>query len=456
MKKVNPYPLTVALLLTLVATLTGASEPVIEPSEKKYSPALNKNHPGNVYWGDTHLHTNLSQDISGKSLPPADAYRFARGDTVTSYTGITMQRQRPLDFLVIADHAENIGLFPSLNNGNPALMATEQGRQLREAYQKAKNTSDWADYFWKKEVVGGKVFKQSIWSRVGDQADEYNEPGVFTAFIGYEWTSSAFNLHRVVIFKDGAEQTKKVLPFSQFDSKKPEDLWQYFSRYEKQTGGEVLAIPHNGNLSAGHMFGLKDSNGKTLSRDYAQNRSRWEPLYEVTQIKGDSEAHPFLSPDDIFSDYETWYPFLEVKPENTRRQYEYARSALKLGLGQQHKLGVNTFKFGMVGGSDAHGGISAVEEDNFVGKGYWMEPNPDRIKSPAYGGMNRRAIPGWQLNAAGYTGIWARENTRESLFAAMKRKEVYASTGPRMTVRFFGGWDYQSDDAFSSELAQIG
>ena len=447
-------------------------------AEANYSPYANQNLPMNLYWGDTHLHTNMSQDsgtalFTNKRLSPVEAYQFSRGETVTTYTGMKLRRQRPLDFLVIADHAENIGLNVSITENDKFLMNDGLGKKLIQAYEESKKTGLMGDFFSlleKKtgnEKVGGKPFLNSVWNKITEYADEYNKLENFTAFIAYEWTSWGPNpdvnaqLHRVVIFKDGAEKTQKFLPYSQFDSSRPEDLWDYLSRYERETGGDALAIPHNGNLSNGYMFMLENSSGHPLNESYAKNRSRWEPLFEVTQIKGDSETHPYLSPNDEFADYETFLPFMEVEPIHERRQYEYARSGLKLGLSQQSKLGLNPFKFGMVGGTDAHGSFSAVAENNFNGKGYPMEPSKKRlaedyIKGGEYEGVKLRAIPSWQLNAAGYAAVWAHENTRESLFAAMKRKEVYATTGPRMTVRFFGGWNYQADDAMRPSLATIG
>ena len=336
--------------------------------------------------------------------------------------------------------------------------------------------------------AGTDDFQQSIWASMTALADKYNEPHKFTAFIGYEWTQILFNLHRVVIFKDSAKKASSVRPFSQFDSSDPEDLWSYMAAYEENVGGEVLAIPHNGNLSSGIMFALEDVSGNPFSESYAKRRSRWEPLFEVTQIKGDSEVHPMLATDDEFADFET---ILSKDPEkglwsdgvksarglnyynswikkqaesgdkNWMRNFEYARPALKLGLQEQARLGVNPFKFGLIGSTDAHTALATADNDNFWGKSSGVEPNPDRIKGswfPARGDESKSTWSknAWTMNAAGYAAIWSQENTRESLFAAMKRKEVYASTGPRITVRFFGGWDYQPDDAFKPDLARIG
>ena len=436
-----------------------------------YSPFAKEPHPTNVYWGDTHVHTNMSLDGGdyldpmGIGLSSDDAYHFAQGKPIMAHNGMEFRLQRPLDFLVIADHAENMGMHQGIISYNSVLMKSEEGRRLRTKYEAAKGDSEKLLELYSEiqkahglygSVAGGNAFRYSVWNEVTINAERHNKPGKFTAFIGYEWTSHDSNLHRVVILKDNAKRAQFFLPFSQYDSKKPEDLWAYLSDYERETHGDAIAIPHNGNLSQGNMFNLIDSEGEPLDRAYAQNRSRWEPLYEVTQIKGDGETHPLLSPNDEFADFETWLGIDEKKPENSYRKYEYARSALKFGLGQQVKLGVNPFKFGMIGSTDTHTSLSSVGENNFIGKGSWAEPSPERVTIEYPFGEKARVIHGWSFNAAGYAAVWATQNTREALFEAMKRKEVYATTGPRMTVRFFGGWDYDKDDALKPDLAKIG
>ena len=322
----------------LITALWMGSLPVF--AQTSYSPNVDQIYPTNVYFGDTHLHTNLSIDAvdtynpMGKGLSPDDAYRFARGAVVTAHNGMKFRRQRPLDFLVIADHAENIGLLPALLADDPLLMTTEQGRELRARYESAKGSNDallklffeiYRDYNFFGEQIKDKAFRRSVWNTITTYADQYNEPGKFTAFIGYEWSSFNYNLHRVVLFKDDAKLTRAFLPYSFYDSAAPEALWAYLAKYEQTTGGGALAIPHNGNLSEGQMFLPQDSEGKPATAGYAKNRARWEPLYEATQIKGDSETHSSLSPADEFADYETF----TFRRETSRRQYEYARSALK-------------------------------------------------------------------------------------------------------------------------------
>ena len=302
---------------------------------------------------------------------------------------------------------------------------------------------------------------RNAWQAYTALADKYNEPGRFTAIIGFEWTAiGGNNLHRNVLFRGNSSVANRTVPFSQFDSQNPEDLWRHLADFEKQTGAEVLAIPHNGNLSNGRMFSVETFDGKPLTKELATMRARFEPLIEATQIKGDSEAHPFLSPNDEFADYEKWDKSNlngteAKKPEML--QYEYAREALKNGLLLERKLGVNPFKFGMVGSTDAHTALTAVEEDNFFGKHSGVEPGPHRWEHVVIEAPDPKfTIKGWQQAAAGYAGVWATENTREAIFDAMKRKETYATTGPRMMVRFFGGWDFTADDAQSRLPAGVG
>ncbi len=319
------------------------------------------------------------------------------------------------------------------------------------------------DFTTANERVKDPKLKRSVWDRVVDIASEYNDPGVFTAFNGYEWTSapSGNNLHRVVIFRDGPDRVKQILPFSAFDSLDPEDLWVFLAKYEADTGGQVLAIPHNPNISNGVMFAETMSNGKRIDRAYAEMRSRWEPLLEVTQMKGDSEAHPFLSPEDEFADYETWdfgNANLPIIPkQDSMLQYEYARSALRLGIQLEQKLGANPFKFGMIGSTDNHISLSTTREDNFFGKLPSLEPREDRINDAFVSNADGTpAALSWESPASGLAAVWARENTREALFDAMARKEVYATSGSRITVRVFGGWDFTSDEVERHDFARAG
>lgn len=438
-----------------------------------YAP-FNQLIPQNVYWGDTHLHSSMSIDANSagnEKLPPEYAYRFARGEKVTTNTGQDVRLNRPLDFLVVSDHAEYLGIMPRIRSGDPALAQSETGRAILAAISKGKDAV--IDQISKLGVAfiqsnpefDSPSLTYDTWKANSKIADDFNQPGVFTALIGYEWTyfPDGDNLHRVVIYKDGAEKATSMPPFSALDSVQPEKLWGFMAEYEKKTQGEILAIPHNANVSNGLMFALEDSNGYPLSAEYNKMRQRWEPLVEVTQIKGDGEAHPWLSPDDEFADFETWdkgnlNPFGQKPKTNDMLQYEYARSALKLGLGQEKKTGVNPFKFGMIGSTDAHTSVATGEENNYWGKVSATEPGFDRTSGEFFASLSkdRPATMSWEQVASGYAAVWAEENTRESIFAAMKRKEVYATTGSRIVVRFFGGWDYQADDVVRPDAARIG
>jgi hypothetical protein len=306
---------------------------------------------------------------------------------------------------------------------------------------------------------------KDTWAKTIAAAEAFNDPGVFTAFIGYEWTSQVppgQNLHRVIIYRDGADKASQTVPATTYPpqgSTDPEYLWSLLQVYEDTTGGEVLAIAHNGNLSNGLMFPLINPvDNKPLTRDYVETRARWEPLYEVTQIKGDGEAHPFLSPNDEFANFGTWdkgnLNLSELKT-NDMLQYEYARSALKLGMQLEKELGTNPYKFGMIGSTDSHTALSTADDDNFYGKHAGSEPSPRRLEHP-FAKFGDVKIMNWETLASGYAGVWARENTREALFDAMQRKEVYGTTGPRMLVRFFGGWDFKSSDANTRQPAVVG
>jgi hypothetical protein len=310
---------------------------------------------------------------------------------------------------------------------------------------------------------GTDVYR-SAWDTALEAAEEYNEPGEFTAFIGYEWTSTTkgYNLHRVVIYRDDATKASMMEPYTTippYGSDNPVDLWKWLQEYEDKTGGRVLAIAHNGNLSNGIMFPIVDSfTGKRVTKDYVETRARWEPLYETTQIKGDGETHPFLSPDDEFADYETWDQGnldLTALKEDDMLEYEYARSALGIGLMLEERYGTNPYKFGQIGSTDSHTGLATAGEDNFFGKHSGTEPGPERYEHPM-AKMGDLEYPGWSMVASGYAAVWATENTREALFDAMMRKETYATTGPRMLVRFFGGWDFDAADAQNRLPANVG
>ncbi|HET9334149.1 MAG TPA: DUF3604 domain-containing protein [Gemmatimonadota bacterium] len=472
-----------ATCLVLPAYAQDAGRPTQEeleeviPTQRAYSPYAGRNFPTRPYWGDTHLHTSFSMDAGafGARLTPRDAYLFAKGREITASSGQRVKLSRPLDFLVVADHSDGFGFFPLLSGGDPAILADPQGRQWYDMIQSGQGAQAALDIIinFSQGTISEAIFPvpgtaayRNAWQETIRAAEEANDPGRFTAFIGYEWTSNTGgnNLHRNVIFRDDAAKAAQVEPFTTMrplGSDNPRDLWKWMAAFEERTGGDVLAIAHNGNLSNGRMFPIIESfTGRPIDREYAEARARWEPLYEVTQIKGDGETHPFLSPNDEFADYETWDKGnLDLSEPKTDEmlEFEYARSALRNGLRLEAELGINPYKFGMVGSTDAHTGLAAVEEENFFGKTSSSEPSEQRASHPFVRNPNTgTTIMGWETTASGYVGVWATENTREALFDAMERRETYATTGPRMFVRFFGGWDFAPEDARTRSPAIVG
>jgi hypothetical protein len=385
--------------------------------EPGYSPYAGRNFPTRVYWGDTHVHTDNSLDANGfgARIGPEEAYRFARGEEVMSSSGVPMKLSRPLDWLVVADHSDGMGAMKEIRKGNPRLLADPQVRewynQFNEGGETAfKATMDVINAFSQgttPEVVLDREFQQTVWDEYIDIAERFNEPGRFTAMIGYEWTSTedGINLHRNVLYRDGGDVARRVVPYTTAESFNPEDLWAWMARYEEKTGGKVLALAHNGNMSNGVMFPyeVNPATGKRLGKGYAKNRARWEPLYEVTQIKGDGETHPLVSPDDEFADFETLaignLNLTVVKTDEMIRT-EYARRALRDGLKMEEKLGTNPYKFGMVGSSDTHTAISAVEEENYIGKHAGTEPSAERWDHPMAKFAGRQ-YDGWAMSASG-------------------------------------------------------
>ena len=442
--------------------------------KREYSPHLDAGYPQQVFWGDTHLHTSLSTDAGmlGNRLGPEDAYRFARGEIVVSSTGVRARLQRPLDFLVTADHAENLGLAPMIEERDPDLLKLEFGRRIAQLVYDGKAGEAytlWGEGMSARQdpLAGQDDLTRSMWERLTAAAERFNEPGKFTAMIGFEWSSSpgGNNLHRNVLFRDGKGRADQVIPFSNYDSTDPEDLWAWMKAYEERTGGRVLALAHNGNLSNGLMFDDVTQSGRKLSREYAERRMNWEPLYEVTQMKGDGETHPSLSPNDEFADYGTWdkgsFGPEPKTPDMLPR--EYAREAYKRGLKYEERLGANPFKFGMVGSTDSHTSLATTEENNYFGKATMVEPsaNPDRFEEKITGYLQLPDGPDvtirhYKTLAAGLAAVWASDNTREDLWDAMKRKEVYATTGSRMTVRMFAGFDFGPDEVQRPDFAQAG
>ncbi|WP_372573722.1 DUF3604 domain-containing protein [Ruegeria jejuensis] len=448
-------------------------------SDQPYSPYANRTFPERPLWGDTHLHTGLSLDAGafGNTLLPDDAWRFAKGEQVISSTGQPVRLARPLDWMVLTDHTDLMGFAPDLQAGKPGILADPKGLEWYEGYtaggeEAGKAAFDIITNF--SQMTLPEILLESYspgadafaftWENIVLAAERHNDPGSFTAFIGFEWTSvpKGFNLHRNVMLRDGPIRALQMVPpvtQPPFGDTDPRALYSWLEEYQDKTGGRAVAFAHNGNLSNGWMFPTEDTyHGGKVDEEYVAARAKWEPHYEVTQIKGDGEAHPFLSPDDEFADYENWdvgnLDITELKTDDMLAG-EYAREALKRGLMLEEKFGVNPYKFGMGGATDSHTSLATAEEDNFFGKSVSVEPSASRISHP-FIANDLGEIPGDLLVASGYTAVWATENTRAAIFDAFKRRETYATTGPRIGLRFFGGWDFNDADVETRFLADVG
>ncbi len=467
-------------------------------------------YPDKLLWGDTHLHTNLSVDayfLQNRTVDADTAYRFAKGEPVIHpYHRARMQLQTPLDFLAVSDHAELMGTPYSLFTlDDKRLARTRLGKRLIELYN-AGNRQDAFGLFilaitlantpadqrpkkvglgtalaWRwqdltsapdyraratrwlisdptllEELENEDMFR-SFWTKNLDAAAKHNKPGKFTTFAAWEYspTPDGANLHRIVVTDDDPEKAKAYLPYSANDSGNPEDLWRWLAKTNAETGADFVSIPHNSNLSKGAMFAMLDYEGRPLTADYARLRAHWEPVAEVTQIKGTSETHPILSPDDEFAAFEFFGRLIEAREDAehtpTVTPADYVRSALKTGLEIEARLGVNPFKLGMIGSTDTHSGLASAEENNFTGK-FGFDSVPENKKA----GAVVSELSGWEMSASGLAAVWARENTRAEIFAALKRREVYATTGPRIAVRFFGGFDFSEADLAAADLSAVG
>ena len=439
---------------------------------RSFSPYANRDFPTRPLWGDQHVHSSWSFDAGFiNTLSPEDALRFARGEQVESTYGVPVQLSRPLDWLAMTDHSDLLGVAPALRQGDPALV--EADPTLAEWSEVMQSDDEDAITMTAMAAIQSQgegtlpqaaqeeEFFRNSWHDYTAIVERFNAPGRFTALIGYEWTPNpgpGNNMHRNVIYRAGKAEADRMLPFTTFESVDPEDLWRWMETFEEETGTPVLAIPHNGNLSNGLMFALETYTTKEpLDADYARRRQRFEPIYEVTQIKGDGEAHPMLSPEDAFADYETWDAGnLNLTPKEPQMlQYEYYREALKNGIRLEQDIGENPFRIGAAGGTDTHTSLTTAQEDNFFGKHPGVEPSPTRWEHIVLS-FDGREVLGWRQASSGYTAVWATENTRAAIWDAMMRRETYATTGPRMSVRFFGGWDFVPEDAGAREPGWIG
>ena len=442
-----------------------------------------------LFWGDTHLHTNRSMDaftVGNRTADPETAYRYAKGlPVIHPYHRARIQIETPLDFLVVSDHAEFLGVIRQMyNHGVPsqdlgiidtvtAYFATvvlryaidhEIGLKLfgseLPASENPASAAMKSVYEPAVTITGVPPLPEveaDTWAEITNTADAYNSPGEFTAFIGWEWSSipGGANLHRIVITDSNAAVAQQYQPFSFLNSSFPEDLWVWLDTTSSSTGADFISIPHNSNISKGYMFDTKTLRGAELTPAYIASRMKWEKVAEITQIKGDSETHPDLSPDDEFADFETYDHYIQRDPgEYVAGEGDYIRSGLKRGLAIEAELGQNPYQFGLIGSTDAHTGMASAEEDNFHGK-LAIDSIPENKSSQAL----TDSVSGWSMSASGLAAVWAEDNTREALLAAMKRREVYATSGPRIGVQFFAGSGFdeallQSPDVYASATAR--
>ncbi len=463
--------------LNLIIFLAAISlSPDIIGSES--SPADRK-----LLWGDTHLHTSYSFDAflnNNLTADPDTAYRFAKGEPVIHpYHRARVQLSLPLDFLVVSDHAEYIGgirdiYFNGLETIDEGILDWitnwETTRQIRDAVDNGTGTELFASVLPApgNPQTAAESFSESArsrlpvdpralrtaWIEIIETADAHYAPGTFTTLIGWEWSSipGGANLHRVVVTDANAEQAATFMPFASSDSPYPDDLWRWLEETSALTNANFIAIPHNSNISKGMMFSEETLRGDPISSEYANARRTWEPIVEITQIKGDSETHPLLSPNDEFADFETYPFYIQTSPEEyTPRSGDYVRSALKTGLAIEQKTGVNPYAFGVIGSTDSHTGLASAEETNFMGK-MATDSIPETKANPLLSGANR----GWTMSASGLAAVWAEENTRQSIIEALKRKETYATTGSRIKLRVFAGWHFNAADLSSGDLANTG
>lgn len=442
------------------ATVAQAESPAIER-------ALIGTEDRVLLWGDTHVHSRNSVDAyaSGAASVDADtAYRFARGlPVVFPKTGQRVQIDQPLDFIVLSDHAENLGINGRIERGDEAVLATSLGRHFREILESTgaqamssalmgfdQSEADRPGYF---SPLTSDAIRQTSWDQQIDAAERNNLPGTFTAMIGWEWSSTpnGRNMHRVVMTNVDGDQARRFLPYNYYQSDRPEDLWAFFETTKARTGADFLAIPHNSNLSDGRMFALQDSSGNAFTAGYARDRAAWEPVAEITQYKGTSETLPQLSPADEFADFELRNMLLSGQATEAS-EGSYLRSALLRGLAEEQRIGINPFAFGIGGASDSHTGLSSQREDAFYGK-----MAEDFLPAERVGPNARRTIfPNAQMSAGGLTGAWADQNDRQSIFEAFRRREVFATTGPRISVRLFAGYGFAPSDLASPQFPAIG
>ncbi len=444
--------------------------------------------PTQLLFGDTHLHTSYSFDAylnKNQTADPDTAYRWAEGMPVIHPLNRTrVQIGTPLDFLVVSDHAELMGVIRAMNNDTAVLedlgvwgnikrwfsvvilnraISGGSGSKLFNSLLPEKPQNPGTDPVQDPvNVLPTNTFGDTLslettaWSEIVDAAERHNQPGKFTTLIGWEWSSipTGANLHRIVFTPDSGDIAKQFVPYGSDQSQYPEDLWTFLEQTQERTGARFVAMPHNSNISKGYMYAETTLKGQPITADYAKRRMHWEPISEATQIKGDSETHPVVSPDDEFAEFETYTHYIQQNPEDYKpTAADYIRGALKTGLALEQKIGVNPYQFGIIGSTDSHSGLSSAEEDNFWGK-FARDSMPETKRSKE--SIGGRKVTGWSMSASGLAGVWSRENTRDAIFEAFQRKETYATTGTRMKVRVFGGWGFDGNALDAPDFAELG
>jgi hypothetical protein len=417
----------------------------------------------NAYFGAVHVHTNYSFDAftNGTLATPANAYQWAQGEAIPGGGGgPDIQLKTPLDFYAVSDHAEWMGVFKEMANPRSALSEhplagriTSKNPNIRmQAFAEVLRDFSGGK---RDETLSNAQLSRSVWSDIVATANAFYKPGEFTTFPAFEWSSNPDmrNLHRVVLFEDSEGVPDQA--FSSLDSGDPEDLWAWMDE-AREKGATLLAIPHNANASDGLMFSLTTFDGKPLSETYSATRIRNEPLYEITQIKGTSETHPKLSPNDEFANFEIWdYTLSADSLRPTQRKGSYVRQALLDGLSFTAKGMGNPFHYGFIGDTDTHNAGASHEEFNYTGK-FAFENNPEHRLLGIEGQPEGQKQQVREFSSGGLAGVWADENTREAIYAAMLRRETFGTTGPMMKVRFFAGWDFDQKDASANDFVKRG